>query len=123
LEAAMDCKRSWGCGTHWNPSETNTATSVTYIPMQPIPTSITDVAGVSFPELTWKLRRMDEVVGMWEAVGLFWNCLSAGEQSRPIPYSIANFLTFMRCAFSYPPSAAPHRSSFLLRFDFPDLRC
>ena len=57
------------------------------------------VTGISFPELTWKLRRMGEAMGLWEAVGLFWNCLSDGGQGKGVPDGLANFLTFMRCYF------------------------
>ena len=51
---------------------------------------------IEFPALTHRLGRMDQALGLWDAVGHFWTHLSAPERSWAAPQSVRNVLTFMR---------------------------
>ena len=52
---------------------------------------------MTFPEVTWKLSRLDQVLGLWHAIGLFWSHLSGSGQHNDLPGCVQHFLTFMRC--------------------------
>ena len=52
---------------------------------------------MTFPEVTWKLARLDQVLGLWHAIGLFWSHLSGSGQLSDLPGCVQHFLTFMRC--------------------------
>lgn len=51
---------------------------------------------LSFPELTYQLGRLGEVLSLWQAVGTFWTHLPAAGRQCASPESIIDLLTFMR---------------------------
>ncbi len=49
-----------------------------------------------FPGLTFELRRGDELVRLWQAIGIFWAHMSESTYICLSPQSITDFLAFMR---------------------------
>ena len=49
-----------------------------------------------FPILTMELRRGNDLIGLWHAIGFFWIHLSESNPLCPSQQSLGDFLAFMR---------------------------